>query len=96
MIRKQLYITADQEQALKQRAGELGMSEAELVRRALDQVLKSGSGSDPRAGLRQRAAEELLRHADEVARTRPSGGQRRWRRADLYAERLRRSDDVDG
>lgn len=36
MIRKQLYITREQERSLKRKARELGVSEAELVRRALD------------------------------------------------------------
>jgi hypothetical protein len=39
MIRKQLYIEARQDQALKDRAKALGISEAELMRRALDAVL---------------------------------------------------------
>src|SRR5437879_531255 len=41
MVRKQLYISDDQERQLKRRAGDLGVSEAELVRRALDGVLRS-------------------------------------------------------
>lgn len=39
MIRKQLYLEETQDQALKTRAKELGISEAELVRRALDAAL---------------------------------------------------------
>lgn len=38
MIRKQLYITREQDRALKRRARALGVSEAELVRRALDEM----------------------------------------------------------
>lgn len=41
MVRKQLYITEAQEEALKQRAHETGLSEAELVRRALEAELAS-------------------------------------------------------
>jgi len=36
MVRKQLYIDPRQEALLKQRAKELGITEAELVREALD------------------------------------------------------------
>jgi hypothetical protein len=36
VVRKQLYISDEHERALKARARELGVSEAELVRRMLD------------------------------------------------------------
>ena len=36
MVRKQLYITRSQDRALKRRARELGVTEAEIVRRAID------------------------------------------------------------
>jgi hypothetical protein len=39
MIRKQLYIDPHRDAALKRKARELGLSEAELLRRALDAVL---------------------------------------------------------
>jgi predicted nucleic acid-binding protein len=39
MIRKQLYISDEHERALKARAGELGVSEAELVRREVEHLL---------------------------------------------------------
>ena len=39
MIRKQLYIEEAQDKALKRRAKELGVTEAEVVRRALDEAL---------------------------------------------------------
>lgn len=39
MIRKQLYISEDHERALKARAREAGVSEAELMRRFLDKLL---------------------------------------------------------
>jgi hypothetical protein len=39
MIRKQLYISGDHERALKSRAREAGISEAELMRRFLDKLL---------------------------------------------------------
>jgi hypothetical protein len=43
MIRKQLYLDEAQDKALKQRARESGLSEAEIVRRALDAVLFEGT-----------------------------------------------------
>lgn len=39
MIRKQLYITENQDRALKQRAREMGVSEAEVARGILDDAL---------------------------------------------------------
>jgi hypothetical protein len=46
MVRKQLYISEEHEQALKVRARELGISEAALVRRMLDGLLLDGEGED--------------------------------------------------
>lgn len=47
MIRKQLYIGEEHDRALKRRARELGVSEAELVRRLLDGlVLEEGGGGE--------------------------------------------------
>ena len=42
VVRKQLYISEEHERALKARARELGVSEAELVRRMLDGLLLEG------------------------------------------------------
>lgn len=44
MVRKQLYLRDDQEQALKERARSSGTSEAELVRHAVDILIASDSG----------------------------------------------------
>jgi len=41
MIRKQIYITKEQEQFLKEQSSRKGMTEAELVRRALDAFIKT-------------------------------------------------------
>ena len=50
MIRKQLYISDEHERAPKARSTELGITEAELVRRMLDGLLLDGG-----PGLRGRA-----------------------------------------
>jgi len=42
MVRKQLYISEEHERALKARARELGVSEAESVRRMLDGCCSTG------------------------------------------------------
>lgn len=40
MIRKQIYITKEQEQYLKNKSHKKGMTEAELIRRALDNYIQ--------------------------------------------------------
>lgn len=47
MVRKQLYLREDQEQELKLKARETGLSEAELVRLALDRLLHEGTAPLP-------------------------------------------------
>ena len=59
MVRKQFLITADQNRQLKQRASELGVTEAEIVRDGIDKALQEGSGNDQ--GWRER----LLKLLDE-------------------------------
>ena len=83
MIRKQLYIDERQERALKRKAKALGVSEAELVRRALDQVLQDAPRPRPR---RLDALEDFLRRA-EAAVSRGHRTVRRIRREELYEER---------
>jgi len=70
MVRKQLYISEEHERALKARARELGVSEAELVRRMLDGLLLDEEG---RAGLAGAGAAEalegFLKEADRLAQS---------------------------
>lgn len=64
MIRKQLYLEEAQDRALKKRAKELGVSEAEVVRRALDDSLRGRRERHPRS---ERALEAFLARANEIA-----------------------------
>jgi len=91
MIRKQLYITEAQNEALKRRAQALGISEAELVRRALDASLTDAAS---KSSARRAELDELLeRTRDLASRHRlPSGY--RFDRDELYAERTRPRDDT--
>ena len=86
MIRKQVYVESRQETALKQRARASGISEAEIIRRAIDcQMASSRIGArDPKAWERERAF---------IAKRMAKGlapGARSWKRADVYEERLMR------
>ena len=85
MVRKQFYISEAQDQALKRRSLEDGISEAELVRRALDHALSE----TPRVAWcpgRSRAIEELK----ETWANSRSVLSEPFNREDLYQERLDR------
>jgi hypothetical protein len=66
VIRKQLYISEEHERALKARARELGVTEAELVRRMLDGLLLDGKGGLAGAGAAE-ALEGFLAEAERLA-----------------------------
>ena len=87
MIRKQVYIQPRQDQTIKQRARTLGITEAEVIRRAIDgetAALPSSRVRDLGAWKREKAF---------IAR-RVSGGvasaHRRFGREEIYEERLSR------
>jgi len=87
MVRKQVYIEPEQEKRLKQRARELGVSEAELIRRGIDQVTRVPAALP----LDRRAWQDELAFIRKRARLRKALGSRRtWTREELYAERLPR------
>jgi hypothetical protein len=78
MVRKQLYIDEALERRLAQRAERLGVSQAALVREALDRLL----ADDSTAGERAAAGIEAM-WADSDARGVGSAAQR-WTREDLH------------
>jgi hypothetical protein len=92
MIRKQLYITEGQDEVLKDQARKLGISEAELARRALSAFLSERS---PTATRRPEALETLLERTRSLSEKHrlPSGY--RFDREDLYAERMGRPSGSD-
>jgi hypothetical protein len=94
MVRKQIYIQKRQQAVLKRLARARGLSEAELIRQAIDQHVSGGPGvtsPDPKAW------EKAHRFMLALRAHGPLRGQaRKWKREDLYEERLsryaRRSD----
>jgi hypothetical protein len=92
MIRKQLYITEGQDEALKDRARELGISEAELARRALSKFLAEGSLV---ASKRPEALETLLERTRSLSENHrlPSGYQ--FDRENLYSNRIDQQSGSD-
>ena len=84
MVRKQIYIESRQDNSLKKRAHDLGVTEAEVIRRAIDRQMTSVRFSirDLKAWERERAF-----ITNRMAKGQAPGG-RRWKREDAYEERL--------
>jgi predicted DNA-binding protein len=87
MVRKQVYIEPEQEEKLKRLSKRLGVTEAELIRRAIENYVPSEAKRffDPQA------ARELMEFLRKWAESRPNGGgTEKWNRDDAYEERLSR------
>ncbi len=84
MVRKQVYIEPRQDALLKRQAAQLGVTEAELIRRAIDQtgVAPRGLPVDPGAWAK---AKSIIK--ERLCITVPQTG-RSWTREELYEERL--------
>ena len=88
MVRKQLYISDEHERALKARARELGVSEAELVRRMLDGLLLDGERRTGLAGaVAVEALEGFLEEADRLAESHRFPEGYLFYRDELYEDR---------
>ncbi len=88
MVRKQLYVSDEHERALKAKARELGVSEAELVRRLLDRLLLGGGGGRGLAGAQAAdALEGFLEEADWLAESHRFPEGYRFDREELYEDR---------
>ena len=90
MVRKQVYIQKNQEERLKKVAEARGVSEAEIIRRALEIELR-------RAGYRQayddEAFSKFLAFMQELDQRPPVPQRKRnWTRDDLYEDRMKRYD----
>ena len=89
MVRKQIYLEERQEARLKRLAKARGISEAEVIRQAIDRqvgrVSVKAGGGDPAAW---ESALRLMRSL--AARARKGGQGRDWKREDAYAARLSR------
>ena len=88
MIRKQVYIEARQEAFLKRLAKDQGVSEAELIRQAIDRQVTAGGA--PHLPPDRAAWEEAHRFMEDLRARGPIADRARtWKREDLYEERLR-------
>ena len=82
MVRKQVYIEPEQERLLKDCAREMGISEAEVIRRGIIEVAQRRS--------REKAWAEALGVMKERARMKVPQTGRTWTRDELYEERFER------
>ncbi len=90
MIRKQVYIQKRQQLLLRRLARARGVSEAEIIRQAIDQQV-SGRTSHP--GSRDPTAlEAIIQFALERRKHGSTGQPYKWKREDAYEERLSRYD----
>jgi hypothetical protein len=81
MVRKQVYIEPQQEVALKQWSMESGLSEAEIIRQAIEQWLKEQARQQQHILAAWQAEKAFI--ADLMAQGVVPGG-RTWKREDLY------------
>ena len=86
MVRKQIYLEAEQDKTLKARAKALGVSTAELIRRRITEPGRGVASYPTRPG----AWEEELHFIAERARLADLKKTRGWTRDELYEERIGR------
>ncbi len=86
MVRKQVYIEPAQDEFLMQRARELGVTEAELIRQGIDSLARSPT----RPPFDPHAWKAVLESLEERARLPIAGQGRTWRRQELYEDRVGR------
>jgi hypothetical protein len=88
LVRKQVYLEARQDARLKALAHRLGVSEAALIRQALDRALGSALGEG--RAIRVEAWVEARAYRDAWVTRAGHRPTRRWSREELYDERLDR------
>ena len=89
VVRKQLYISDEHERALKARARELEVSEADLVRRMLDRMLLDGEGGSGLSGAgAAEALEGFLEEANRLVESHSFPEGYRFDREGLYEDRV--------
>ena len=84
MVRKQVYLEKAQDEKLKMLSRKLNVTEAELIRRGIDQLPVEGDEERTR----REAGERLIALLEKLAARAPrSEGGRSWSRDELYDER---------
>jgi len=80
MVRKQVYLYQEQDALLKRRAGEAGVTEAELIREALEVELRYRAVSRPSLV----KWDEERKFIQSLIEAGPVSGGRTWKREDLH------------
>ena len=89
MIRKQVYIEQRHERMLKKRASQRGVTEAELIREALDSAETRAVSSGPRDADAS-AARRAITFMRSLSVSRHPGRSPTWTRESLYEDRIGR------
>ncbi len=93
MVRKQIYIAEEQDAALREAAEAYGVSQAELIRQAIEKSLVGGRKVRVRypKKMRKKAFEEFVRFSETrrslYGKETPSQEGRGWTREEIYEER---------
>jgi hypothetical protein len=90
MERKQIYIKKHQQAQLKRLAQARGVSEAEVIRQAIDREVQEEPIKPMPTD--HDAWEEILRFVEARKALEPTGKPYKWNREDAYEERMRKFD----
>ena len=90
MVRKQIYISERQLALLRRLAAVRGVSEAEVVRQAIER--ETGQSSQDGADAATAAFQAFVDFARSRRALLPRGDPYQWNREEIYEERLRRFD----
>jgi hypothetical protein len=88
MVRKQFYITSEQDAKVKEIARTLGVTEAEVIRRAIMQIVE-----EPSYEYKSRSEATNHQVRDVAQMERSLSYELTWSRADLYRDQVRHLDD---
>jgi hypothetical protein len=88
MIRKQIYIRKHQDELLKRLAKARGLSEAEIIRQAIER--ESGGTSLEPLSDSVAAWQEIVQFLENRRQKSKPGKPYRWNREEIYAERANR------
>jgi hypothetical protein len=83
-IRKQIYIETEQEAVLKRMSEESGLSEAEIIRQAIDRHAQAQGYHQSRA----QAWDQARQFIENLIELGPVPGGRTWKREDLYDRKV--------
>jgi hypothetical protein len=83
-VRKQIYIEAKQDAVLKRMSEESGLSEAEIIRQAIDRHAQAQGYNQSRA----QAWAQARQFIENLIELGPVPGGRTWKREDLYDRKV--------